>query len=127
MIQTNSLHLFAGVPVTDYATAVKWYEQLLGFPPTFYPNEKEAVWKVAEFRYLYIVREPENAGHARLTLFIENLDEIAEQINARGIDPAKQDDHANGVRKLTYRDADGNEIGFGGGPNRSSSEPKAST
>jgi hypothetical protein len=24
--------------------------------------------------------------------------------------------YSNGVRKITYRDPDGNEIGFGGGP-----------
>lgn len=116
MVQTKSLDFFAGVPVSDYAKALKWYEQLLGFPPAFFPNEIEAVWKLGEHQYLYIVVQPENAGHARVLLFIENLDEIAAQINARGLETATQEKHTNGVRKFTYRDADGNEIGFGGGP-----------
>jgi len=127
MVQTKSLDLFAGVPVADYAKAVKWYEQLLGFPPAFFPNDTEAVWKLAEHRYLYIVQQLENVGHARLTLFVDNLDEIAEHIDARGLRPAKREDYPNGVRKFTYRDADGNETGFGGGPNRSSSETRTNT
>lgn len=114
MIQIERLDLFAGVPVTDYAKALQWYEQLLGFPPAFFPNDTEAVWELAEHRYLYIVQESGSAGHARLTLFVADLNKVAEQIEARGLVPAKQEDHANRVRKLTYRDADGNEVGFGG-------------
>jgi hypothetical protein len=33
-----------------------------------------------------------------------------------GIEPAETETYDNGVRKATYRDADGNEIGIGGGP-----------
>lgn len=54
MIQTKNLDLFAGIPVADYAAALAWYEQLLGFPPTFFPNAIEAVWQLAEHRYVYI-------------------------------------------------------------------------
>lgn len=116
MIQSGSLDLFAGVPVTDYATALKWYKQLLGSPPAFFPHDTEAVWELAQHRYLYIVQQQENAGHARLTLFVGELDALVSQIGDRGIDPAATESYPNGVRKIIYRDADGNEIGFGGGP-----------
>ncbi len=43
MIQTKNLDLFAGIPVAEYAAALAWYERLLDFPPTFLPNESEAV------------------------------------------------------------------------------------
>ena len=33
-----------------------------------------------------------------------------------GLGPATSEEYPNGVRKITYRAADGNEIGFGGGP-----------
>lgn len=118
MIMAKSIDFFAGVPVSDYAEAAKWYEQLLGFPPAFFPNDKEAVWKLAEHRYLYIVRQPEDAGHARLLMFVDDLDGIAEQIAARGLNTAKREEPTNNVRKFTYCDADGNEIAFGGGPSR---------
>jgi len=116
MILTTQLDLFAGIPVADYATARPWYEQLLGSPPSFFPHETEAVWELAEHRYLYIVQQPEHAGHARLTLFVEGLDALLSKISARGIEPTQQETMANGFRKITYRDTDGNELGFGGVP-----------
>ena len=114
MIQTTKLDLFAGIPVVDYAAARKWYERLLGLEPTFFPHDTEAVWELAEHRYMYIVQQPEHAGHARHTLFVDDLDALVAQIADRGIDPAKREIYSNGVRKITYRDLDGNEIGFGG-------------
>jgi catechol 2,3-dioxygenase-like lactoylglutathione lyase family enzyme len=116
MIKSKNLDFFAGIPVADYAAALKWYEQLLGYPPSFFPNETEAVWELAEHRYLYVVREPEHAGHARITLFLDNFDAIVAEIDARGLEPLKRETYENGVRKTTYRDPEGNEIGFGGAP-----------
>jgi catechol 2,3-dioxygenase-like lactoylglutathione lyase family enzyme len=115
-MQITKLDLFAGIPVADYAVALQWYERLLGFPPTFFPHDTEAVWELAEHRYLYIVQKPKHAGHARHTLFVDDLDALAAQIAERGIYAVEQEIYANGVRKVTYRDADGNEIGFGGAP-----------
>jgi hypothetical protein len=116
MIPTTALDLFAGIPVADYTAALAWYERLLGAPPAFFPHDTEAVWELAEHRYVYIVRQPEHAGHARHTLFVADLDALVAQIAGRGLDPARQETYANGVRKITYRDLDGNEIGFGGAP-----------
>ncbi|GLY90891.1 VOC family protein [Actinoallomurus iriomotensis] len=111
-----TLDLFAGIPVTDYAAALEWYERLLGAPPAFFPNDTEAVWEVAEHRYVYIVRRPEHAGHALHTIFAQDHDALVAGIAERGLEPAVQETYANGVRKTTYRDPDGNEIGFGGAP-----------
>ena len=116
MMQSTKLDLFAAIPVADYAAALKWYEQLLGSPPAFCPHETEPVWELAEHRYIYIVQQPEHAGHAMHTLFVEDLDALIAQITGRGLEPLKRETYANGVRKITYRDADGNEIGFGGAP-----------
>jgi len=111
-----ALDLFAGISVSDYAAALAWYERLLGAPPAFFPNDREAVWELAEHRYLYIEHRPEHAGHAMLTLFLEDFDDRVAQIAERGLEPAIEEVYENGVRKTTYRDPDGNEIGFGGAP-----------
>jgi len=116
LLQTTTLDLFAGIPVADFAAARQWYERLLGYPPTFFPHDTEAVWGVAEHRYVYIVQQAEHAGHARHTLFVTDLDTLVAQIADRGLDPTERVTYANGVRKITYRDPDGNEIGFGGAP-----------
>ena len=43
-----ALDLFGGISVSDYAAAVEWYTKLLGAPPSFLPNDIEAVWEVGE-------------------------------------------------------------------------------
>lgn len=111
-----TVDLFAGLPVSDYHRAVAWYERLLGSEPAFLPNATEAVWELAEHRYLYIEELPERAGHALHTVFVDDFDARVASIAARGIEPASQETYENGVRKMIYRDPDGNEIGFGGAP-----------
>jgi predicted enzyme related to lactoylglutathione lyase len=108
--------LFAGIPVRDSAAALAWYERLLGSPPTFLPNDTEAVWELAEHRYLFIEQLPEHAGHAVHTIFTDDFDARLAQIAERGLEPSKRETYSNGVRKAIYRDPDGNEIGFGGAP-----------
>jgi catechol 2,3-dioxygenase-like lactoylglutathione lyase family enzyme len=111
-----AVELFAGLPVSDYERARAWYERLLGAEPAFLPNDVEAVWELAESRYLYVEVRPRHAGHAMQTLFVDDLDERVTAIAARGIEPAERETYENGVRKVIYRDPDGNEIGFGGAP-----------
>ena len=111
-----TVDLFAGLPVSDYQRALTWYARLLGSEPAFLPNATEAVWELAEHRYLYIEVLPERAGHGLHTVFVDDLDERVASISARGIEPASQETYRNGVRKVIYRDPDDNEIGFGGAP-----------
>ena len=107
--------LFAGVPVRDFAAARAWYERLLG-EPSFFPHATEAVWMLAEDRSIYIVEESDHAGGALVTVFVDDLDAIVAEIASRGLEPAERETYSNGVRKAIYRDADGNDIGFGGAP-----------
>ena len=106
--------LFAGIRVGDYAAALAWYERLFGAPPSFVPTDGEAVWELAEHRYLFIEVRPEHAEHARQLLFVDDLGSVVAQIAERGLAPAEWETYPNGVRKAAYRDPDGNEFGFGG-------------
>jgi predicted enzyme related to lactoylglutathione lyase len=108
--------LFAGIPVRDYEEALMWYKRLLGSEPSFVPHATEAVWELAEHRFLFIVEQPEHAGHAMHTIFVDDLDALVSEIADRGIQPPRRETYSNGVRKATYRDPDGNEIGLGGAP-----------
>ena len=110
------LDLFAGIPVRDYEEALAWYERFLGSEPSFVPHATEAVWELAEHRFVFIEERPQDAGHATHTIFVDDLDALVDEIAARGIEPAKRETYSNGVRKTTYRDPDGNEIGLGGPP-----------
>jgi predicted enzyme related to lactoylglutathione lyase len=111
-----STDLFAGIAVSDYASAVAWYERLFGAPPSFLPNEVEAVWELAEHRFVFIEQRPEHAGHARHLAFVDDLDARIAQTAERGLAPTDRETFANGVRKVAFRDTDGNEFGFGAAP-----------
>ena len=100
----------------DFERASAWYERLLGSGPSFLPHATEAVWELAEHRSLFIELRPEHAGHSMLTVFVDDLDVLVGEIADRGIEPAERETYSNGVQKATYRDPDGNEIGFGGVP-----------
>ena len=110
------MDLFAGIYVRDYEAAKPWYERLLGSEPAFIAHETECVWELGEHRFLFINEGAERAGYAAHTIFVDDLEAVVEDIKARGIEPAKRETYGNGVRKVTYRDVDGNEIGFGGAP-----------
>jgi catechol 2,3-dioxygenase-like lactoylglutathione lyase family enzyme len=110
-----SLHLFAGLRVRDFQSARAWYDRLLG-EPTFFPHATEAVWTLAEDRSVYVVEHPDGAGNSVVTMFVDDLDAHVAAIAARGLEPEERQTYANGVRKVLYRDPDGNELGFGGPP-----------
>lgn len=110
-----SVALFAGIRVRDLPAARAWYVRLLG-EPSFSPNATEVVWTVADDRSLYIQEDPARAGDALVTLFVDDLDAVVAEIRSRGLEPAERETYSNGVRKATYRDDDGNEVGFGGAP-----------
>jgi predicted enzyme related to lactoylglutathione lyase len=110
------MDLFAGISVRDYEAAKPWYERLFGSEPAFVAHETECVWELGEHRYVAVNEDTERAGYAAHTLFVDDLEAVVEDIATRGIEPAKRETYRNGVRKATYRDSDGNEIGFGGAP-----------
>jgi predicted enzyme related to lactoylglutathione lyase len=116
MLNSPNLDMYACIPVADYAAALTWYEQLLGYPPTYIAGDTEAVWELAEHRSIAVELRPERAGNAILSIFVEDFDGLIAGITGRGIEPMARETYSNGVRKALYHDPEGNEIGFGGAP-----------
>jgi len=110
------LDLFAGLYVRDFTTARGWYTRLLGSAPSFEPHDTEAVWELADHRWLFIDENAARAGHAVHTILVGDLDALVDEIAARGIEPSRREVYGNGARKVLYQDPDGNEIGFGDTP-----------
>ncbi|HET6870414.1 MAG TPA: VOC family protein [Solirubrobacteraceae bacterium] len=108
-----ALHLFAGLRVRDFHAARPWYERLLG-EPTFFPHATEAVWTIAEGRSIYVVEHPDGAGNSVVTVLVDDLAAQVAAIAARGLEPDEQLTYSGGMRKVVFRDPDGNEVGFGG-------------
>jgi catechol 2,3-dioxygenase-like lactoylglutathione lyase family enzyme len=109
-----SLDLFAGIRVSDYEAARPWYERLFGAEPSFIPHATEAVWELAEHRFLYILEDAEGAGRALHTIFVDDLDTLVADMASRGIEADERVTYPGKARKAIYHDADGNEISFAG-------------
>ena len=88
----------------------------MGGPPSFRPNDVEAVWEIAEHCYVYFEVRPERAGGGQVTLFLSDFDSRLEEISSRDLQPTVRETYDNGVRHVTYTDPDGNEVSFGGAP-----------
>jgi catechol 2,3-dioxygenase-like lactoylglutathione lyase family enzyme len=105
--------IFAGIPVNDFQAALAWYKRLLGAEPAFFPNDVEAVWQLADDRYVYIIQDAKRAGGAVSMIWVDDpVTEVA-RITERGLEPVDVEKHDR-VWKYVFHDADGNETGIGG-------------
>jgi predicted enzyme related to lactoylglutathione lyase len=109
-----ALDLYAGIRVSDYEAAKPWYERLFGAEPSFIAHATEAVWELAEHRSVFIEEDADRAGRSSHTIFVDDLDALVADIASRGIEPDERVTYSGKARKAIYRDADGNEISFGG-------------
>jgi len=105
-------HLFAGVAVSDFATARPWYEALFGRPPDLLPKDGEAVWHVTSSGSLYVVADAARAGNALVTIAVSDLDQFAAALAAQGLSLDEEAAGSGGPRQLSITDADGNQIKF---------------
>ncbi|WP_442577082.1 VOC family protein [Microbacterium sp. F51-2R] len=106
--------LFAGFPVVDYGRALEWYRQVLGVEPSFHPNDREAVWEVGPHCFVYFEVLPGRAGGSLSMIMVDDIDAKVAEIAERSVEPLRIERYAEGMRKVVYRDPDGNELSFGG-------------
>lgn len=106
--------LFAGFPVADFDRSLQWYRRVLGGEPSFFPNDREAVWEVGQHCYVYIELLPERAGGSLSMLMVEDIDATVVEIAERGVEPLRIEGYEEGMRKVVYQDPDKNELSFGG-------------
>lgn len=105
--------IFAGIAVRNYEGALEWYKRLLGAEPSFYPNDVEAVWQLAEDRYVYIIEDARRAGSAVSMIWVDEPPTAVARIAERGLQPVGVEEHGT-VCKWVFHDPDGNETGIGG-------------
>lgn len=109
----ESIELFAGIPVRDYAAGRAWYERFFGREPDMLPNDNEAVWHLPETGSVYVVGDPERAGNALLALIVEDVDPLLADLAERGLTPDSDTTIPGTVREVPFTDPDGNTVKFG--------------
>jgi len=102
-------YLFAGIAVADLAAETDWFSRLFGRPPDILPNADEAMWRATGSGSVYLVRRPGRAGHAHVTLAVDDLERWISELAGRGIEPVGIETVPAG-RKLVLADPEGNEI-----------------
>ena len=105
--------LFAGIPVANFTAASAWYERFLGRPPDVIPSPgREVMWQVAEAGWIYVVVDPERAGHALVTVSVPDVEQRVAELAARGIAAGPIEEQAPGAWKAEVEDPDGNRVGL---------------
>src|SRR3954453_4216186 len=106
-------HIFAGIAVADYDSALAWYKRFFGRPPDVIVKENEAMWQVADRGWIYVVGDTSRAGKALLTLLVDNLENHVAELGERGLAPGAIDTVPGLYRKVVITDPEGNMITLG--------------
>ena len=104
---------FAGIAVSDFESMAAWYGRLLGREPDMRPHDTEAAWQLTDGGWLYVVKDPERAGDALLTLMVDDLDDEVAKVAARGIEMEPIYSIPDKARKAEIDDPEGNRISLG--------------
>ncbi|MFI9062265.1 VOC family protein [Streptomyces sp. NPDC053429] len=100
-------HVLAVAPVSDFESAVLWYERLLGRPADARPMAGLADWHVSPSAWVQVFRSPERAGKTLLNLAVEDLDRALSEPAGRGIAAGEVRPGAAKVRFAAVHDPDG--------------------
>jgi predicted enzyme related to lactoylglutathione lyase len=99
--------------VSDYHSALPWYERLFGRQPDVIVKGDEAMWRVTDTGWVYVVGDSGRAGQTVLTLLVENLDDHVAQLAGRGITTGEIETVPGLFRKTMITDPEGNTITLG--------------
>jgi predicted enzyme related to lactoylglutathione lyase len=113
--QTHDMNvdvLFTGVAVTDSERARAWYAQLFGREADIVAAEEEALWKMTETGWVYVVGDAPRAGNALVALAVPDLDHTISVLKERGVPIGPAEPEGDAGRKATALDPDGNSIAF---------------
>jgi glyoxylase I family protein len=102
--------LFAGVRVRNLAAAIDWYGRLFDRPADVVPNEHEAMWRVANGGWLFIVEDAERAGKCLVTIAVDDLDTLVAELASRELKMGPIEAVGTAGRKAKTKDPDGNSV-----------------
>jgi catechol 2,3-dioxygenase-like lactoylglutathione lyase family enzyme len=106
-------HVFAGIAVADYDSALAWYTRFSGRSPEVIVTENECMWHVADAAWVYVVGDANRAGKALLTLLVDDLEDHVAELGERGLETSTIDTVPGLYRKAVITDPEGNMISLG--------------
>ncbi|MGN9789803.1 VOC family protein [Streptomyces sp. OZ13] len=106
------MNVFAVMPVVDFESARGWYGRLWGRPADRNPMDGLAEWQVIEGGAIQLLRDPDRAGSAMLTVGVDDIDGQAAVAAERGLAMGPVQDTPGGFRIAAITDPAGNVITF---------------
>ena len=106
-------HVFAGIAVADYDSALAWYKRFFGRSPDVIVTEHEAMWQVADTGWIYVVGDTNRAGKALLTFLVDDLEDHVAKLGERGLETSAIETVPGLYRKAVITDPEGNMISLG--------------
>jgi len=94
--------------VRDLDKSAAWYAELLGSTGQR-PMPEVEEWTFPRGGGLQVYLGPERAGNCSFTLVVSDIDTVARQLEAMGVQPGARTD-GDRVRTLMIKDPDGNSI-----------------
>jgi hypothetical protein len=119
-------HLFAGIAVSDYRSALEWYTMVFGRQPDVVVTENhESMWQVREHAWVYVVVDAMRAGKSLVTILVDDIEAHVSALSDRGIAGLDLLIAPGLYRKVELSDGDGNKVTFADVPVPHSSTKRA--
>ena len=106
-------HVFAGIAVADYDSALAWYKRFFGRSPDVIVTENESMWQVADTGWIYVVGDSSRVDKGLLTILVDDLEGYVAELGERGPAPGAIDTVPGLYRKAVITDPEGNMISLG--------------
>jgi hypothetical protein len=104
--------VLAGITVDGFASALTWYERLLGRPADAAPMVGLAEWHFSEYGGIQLIHDEDRAGSSYVTLVVSSLDDQLAALEAQGIPVGPIQGTPGLVKVATVTDPEGNRITF---------------
>ena len=92
------------------ASSLAWYGRFFGRVPDVVAHEEEVLWRVKDGAWLYVLRDPAQAGHSIVTMAVASIEDAVSGLDARGVATGPIQPEGDAGRKAVVRDPDGNSI-----------------
>ncbi|HEY1830259.1 MAG TPA: hypothetical protein VGG38_08450 [Acidimicrobiales bacterium] len=83
---------------------------MIGRPADVLVHDNEVMWHLADQGWLYVVTDPERAGHSLVSLAVSDLDATLLDLAGRGLEAESLEEIPGAGRKANLLDPDGNGV-----------------
>ena len=101
--------IYAHLSCTELSKSTAWFERLFARKPDARPMDGLAEWHHADNAGFQLFENPGDAGHATLTLIVDDIDAEHDRLARAELEPGPVE-RADTVNLIRLRDPDGNLV-----------------